>query len=241
VNTATDTELGDGLLASSLAYRALSQAFAYPRPDTLAQLRDVDLPLVLAAAPWLASDVHEAFEAMRAELREVAADVLETAFCELFTHIHSADCPMYEVDYGPRDVWRQSSVLVDVAGFYRAFDVEERTERADHVAAELEFLHVVTYKRAWASARGEDGSAAVCLDAEVAFLRDHALRWIPSFAARAEALAGGSPYAAAARATRCHLRNEATRHGLEAAEDAVPQPPPPLDPHEAPAPCEADG
>lgn len=231
----------DSLLASSLAYRVLSQAFAYPRPDTIAQLRREDLPLALAAAAAMPPLVSEGLRSTASELEDATTESLEASFRDLFTHVHSADCPMYETDYGARDVWRQSSVLVDVAGFYRAFGVEERAERPDHVAAELEFLHMVTYKQAWAAAHGDRANRGICRDAEVAFLRDHALRWIPGFAARVEALAGGGPYAAAARTTRALLLSEADRHGLEVIEDVVPEPVLPPMADETPSPCEVDG
>lgn len=224
-----DVETEDRLLASSLAYRAVSQAFAYPRPDGLSQLREEDLPLALGVAEGLPHEVAEALGSLARQLAGATADSLESAFRDLFTHIHSADCPMYETDYRARDVWRQSSVLVDVAGFYRAFGVEERGERADHVSTELEFLHVVTYKGAWAAAHGDRTNAEICRSAEAAFLGDHALRWIPGFAGRVEALSAGGPYAGAAAATRLLLRSEAERHGLEVTEEARPEPLPAVD------------
>src|SRR3990170_3817588 len=229
-----------GLFASSLAYRALSQAFAYPRVDTVTQLLQEDLPLALAAAWALPPSVHEDLDSMAAGFEDATTGSLEAAFRDVFTHTHSADCPMYETDYGPQDVWRQSSVLVDVAGFYRAFGVEERGERPDHVAAELEFLHVVTYKQAWAAANGDRANGGICRDAEFAFLRDHALRWLPGFAARVEVLSGGGPYAAAARTTRALLLSEADRHGLEVIEGGAPEPVPPPMADGTHSPCEVD-
>jgi TorA maturation chaperone TorD len=134
---------------------------------------------------------------------------------------------LYETDFGAGDVWRQSQELADLAGFYRAFGVDVQGERPDNAPVELEFLHVLAFKAGWALARDETEHAEVCDRAEEAFLRDHALRWIPSLAERIAAAAVDGPYAAAAMLIRELLRAEAARRGLAfsmGAESAVPDP-----------------
>jgi putative dimethyl sulfoxide reductase chaperone len=226
----------DLTLARSLVYRLLSQALAYPMPGTVSALLEEDLPLARAWQAELAPPVREALDALAAVLEGDATADLETAYRDAFSHIHSSDRPMYETDYGARDVWRQSDTLADIAGFYRAFGIHEAGERPDHVSAELEFLHVVSYKAAWAQANDDEEHARVCLDAEATFLRDHALRWVPAFAARTLALGDGA-YAAVARLADALMRAEADRLGLQIPDDVVPAPPAEEEP---PALCEEE-
>ena len=237
--TATRTVTSaDGALARSLAYRLLSQAFAYPMPPEVARLRDEDLPLALASAEGLEAPVRAGLEALAEALEDATSEELEADYRSVFSHVHSADCPMYETDYGARDIWRQSETLADVAGFYRAFGVREDGERPDHVSAELEFLHLLAYKSVWADSGGDETHAETCREAEAAFLRDHVLRWVPGFATRAATLAGTETYAAAGRLLRALLDAEAARLGLEIPEDAPP--PPPATEDDPPSLCEVE-
>jgi DMSO reductase family type II enzyme chaperone len=232
------TAASDAALARSLVYRLLSQVFTYPMPGVVSQLRDEDLPLVLAWTDMLPAGVVERLVTLAGALEGASAEELESAYRDVFSHIHSADRPMFETDYGPRDVWRQSNVLADIAGFYRAFGIREQGERPDHVSAELEFLHLLAYKQAWALARHDDEHAELCRDAELAFLRDHVLTWLPGFAARVAAPTHGL-YASAARLAIAMLRADAARLELTIADDLVPAPPGALE-EEAAAFCEVD-
>ncbi len=229
----------DLALARSLVYRLLSQAFAYPTPEAVEGLRDQDLPLAVSFADVLPEPVRATLEGAAAAYAAADPGELEAAYRDLFSHVHSADCPMYETDFTARDVWRQANELADLAGFYRAFGVEQRAERPDHVSAELEFLHVVSYKAAWAMAMDEEDHVEVCTAAERAFLRDHALRWLPGFAARVEALAVGETYLSVAQLATAFLRSEAEVHHLEVPADLEPAAEPPAEP-EVPSLCEAD-
>jgi TorA maturation chaperone TorD len=130
---------------------------------------------------------------------------------------------MYETDYGPRDVWRQSNELADIAGFYRGFGFDPIGERPDHAAVELEFLHVLAYKEVWATVHHDEANVDVCRRAAAAFERDHALRWLPALAARSGALAADGPYAAAARLLTAFCVAESERLGVPLPED-VPDP-----------------
>ena len=203
-----------GELARSAVLGLLSQALAYPTDTVVRELLEEDLPFALALAPSLPDEVSVALEALAVALEGARAEGLETAYRDRFSHVHSQDCPLYETDHGTREVWRQAETLADLGGFYRAFGLEESGERVDHVSVELEFLHVLAYKRAWALERGEPEHAEVCRVAEEAFLRDHALRWMPDVAERLSALAEGTPYAAVALLLDAYLRAESGRTGV---------------------------
>lgn len=183
-------------LARAAVYSLLSQALAYPISPVVQDLLEEDLPFALALAGSLPASVADALEVLAGALEGVTAEALEEAFRDRFTHVHSRDCPLYETDHVDRAVWRQAADLSDLGGFYRAFGLEESGERVDHVSVELEFLHVLAYKRAWALEHGQGEHAEVCRRAEETFLRDHVMRWIPDVAARLQAVGDGSPYAA---------------------------------------------
>lgn len=213
VETDPAVETGGGL-ARSAVLGLLSQALAYPTAAVVADLLEEDLPFALALADDLPPEVAEAVRGLAGALEGATADDLEVAHRHLFSHVHSRDCPLYETDHLAREVWRQSQDLADLGGFYRAFGLEESGERVDHVSVELEFLHVLAYKRAWALERGQAEHAEVCRLAEETFLRDHVLRWMPDVAERLVVLGAGSPYAAVGELLGAVLRAEAVRTGL---------------------------
>lgn len=223
VQTDPAVEAGGGL-ARSAVLGLLSQALAYPTADVVADLLEEDLPFAVALAPDLPPEVAEAVRGLAGALEGATADDLEAAHRHLFSHVHSRDCPQYETDHLAREVWRQSQDLADLGGFYRAFGLEESGERVDHVSVELEFLHVLAYKRVWALERSEAEHAEVCRLAEETFLRDHVLRWLPDVAERLAVLGAGSAYASVGELLGAVLRAEAARAGLPmtAAEPAEP-------------------
>ena len=203
-----------GALARSAVLGLLSQALAYPTAIVVQDLLEEDLPFALALARSLRQDVTDALRALAAALEGARAETLEVAYRDRLSHVHSQDCPLYETDHATREVWRQAEVLADLGGFYLAFGLEGSGERVDHVSVELEFLHVLAYKRAWALERGEPEHAEVCRAAEEAFLRDHVLRWVPDVAERLSVLGEGTPYAAAAELLGVFLRAESERTGV---------------------------
>ena len=223
VTIAREAEAG-AALARSAVHRFLSQALTYPTPQTVEQLREQDLPLAVALAEPLGEGVGAALASASAELEATDASRLEADYRATFSHVHSADCPMYETDFTAGDVWRQTRELADLAGFYRAFGMDQRLERPDHVTVELEFLHLVAYKTAWALVHGDEGHADVCAEAEKRFLTDHALTWVPGFAARVAALAPEGPYRAFGELALALLRAEAARLGFDIDESLAPQP-----------------
>lgn len=91
----------------------------------------------------------------------------------------------YETEYGLPHEFRQSQELADITGFYRAFGFKignKVRERPDHLAVELEFVHVLAAKEAFAVARNLNAHVEVCIDAQRKFLQDHLGQWIGLFA-----------------------------------------------------------
>jgi TorA maturation chaperone TorD len=74
--------------------------------------------------------------------------------------------------------------MADLNGFYRAFGAAPSgpaAERPDHAGCELEFLSFLVLRRLDAEEAGDAEGAAVCRQAEDAFLREHLGRWFPTF------------------------------------------------------------
>jgi TorA maturation chaperone TorD len=211
-------------LARSATYRLLAQALSYPTADGVRLLVEEDIPLAEELASALPSDVRTALEEVALSLRDVMPEELEAAHRSAFSHVHSADCPAFEDDYAEGNLWLRSHQLADIAGFYRAFGVTHRSERPDHVAVELEFLHLVSYKLARALGSGEAEHAEVCARAEDRFLRDHALRWMPGFAARLTRVSPAGPYRSIAALLAALVRAGSDRVGVRPGGSGVPEP-----------------
>lgn len=227
-------------LARALLLRLLSQSLSYPTEVDVRRLLDDDVPLAVSTAEHLPDPVRATLSAFVEVLDGATASSLEERYCEVFTHVHSGDCPVYETDYGPPDVWRQSNQLADIAGFYRAFGFDPVGERPDHAAVELEFLHVLAYKESWAAAQADEAHADLCRRATAAFARDHALAWLPALAGRIEMLAGDGPYAACARMLNATCGAESERLGVALPEDLPTPANPSVLEDEAPGLCEVE-
>jgi DMSO reductase family type II enzyme chaperone len=122
----------------------------------------------------------------------------------------------YETEFGLPHEFRQSQELADLAGFYRAFGFNvggSVRERPDHLAVELEFMHILTLKEAWAREEGIAEHAEVCTDAQRKFLQDHLGRWIAPFAESLARSAEDGPYVALARFAADFIQADAERLG----------------------------
>lgn len=193
-------------LARASVYRLLTLAFSYPVRD----VRDA-LPGAMAAAavagellPTLAPAVTRAQAAFEA----TPEDGLEPGYQHVFTLTYSPDCPPYETAFSAKNLLEQSRELADIAGFYRAFGVDGRGERVDHLASELEFAYLLALKEARARLRQEREHVAVCRRAHRQFLRDHLARWAPLIGQRIALAADDSFVGAAGRLLIAFMREE---------------------------------
>jgi TorA maturation chaperone TorD len=118
---------------------------------------------------------------------EGADPAVEAEYLRLFV---KGDVPPYETSYAGiagaesgagASAGGNVQQIADVAGFYRAFGLEVRGDRPDHVAAELEFLALLCVKEAHARLSQESEGTAVCLEARLAFLDQHLLPWLSAF------------------------------------------------------------
>ena len=204
-----------GAAARSRMYAFLATALADPDGDTLACLLEM-LPATQGALAMIGSSPAQTWlAAVQAELEGLAETELPAAHRRLFGHLISGDCPPCESEYGTAHVFQQTNCLADNAGFLEAFGLAAApgvNVRLDHISVELEFLHVLAAKEAYALAHGHGAEqVAVVRDAARRYMREHLGRWAPTFAARLAAKAEHGPYAALARLLAAFLAEEASR------------------------------
>lgn len=123
----------------------------------------------------------------------------------------------YETEYGLPHEYRQSQEMADIAGFYRAFGFNlggAVRERPDHVAVELEFMHILALKEGYALEADIPEHVEICVDAQGKFLQDHLGRWANLFAQSVAHNAPDSPYAALAQFAADFVVADADRLGI---------------------------
>ncbi len=184
--------------ARSQVYAFLALALSYPderHPDSLGERYD---PLPDGMAILGDASTGEAVEALRPAMVALSAASLADGHTRCFGHAMSKDCPPYEAEYGQAHIFQKTHTLADVAGFYRAFGLDlaaDSHERVDHVSVELEFMHFLCLKEAYALANGHPAEQlALCREAQREFLCEHVCRWAFGFARRLCARAGDTVY-----------------------------------------------
>lgn len=217
--------------ARSAVYSFLARSLALPTDPQRRVLADAVVPLVEQIDTGdeelnrlIAEAVHRQRE---------AGPELRRAHQGVFTHIESQDCPPYETAYDHRDVFRQSSVMADVAGFYRAHGLKTggvERERPDHIGTELEFMAFMARKEAYALDHLGPDEVAECQRTQAHFLADHLGRWASSFGLRMAGVASHPAFAAAGRLLAAWIEADMAAWGVTPSERLnEPQPPEPPD------------
>lgn len=210
----------DTAIRRAQVYRFLADAFLYPGENW-----SEDLPLLADVL----RDLN--FEAWSFDFDAWDLPALQAEHRRAFGLVGSL---CYETEFGLPHEFRQSQELADLAGFYRAFGFNVGgpvRERPDHLAVELEFMHILALKEAWAHEHGVAEQAEVCADAQRKFLEDHLGRWLAPLAASLARSAEAGPYVALARFAADFIRSDAERLGAQpAARPAAEMKPTPLAP-----------
>ncbi len=194
-------------LHRSQLYRFLADAFLYPTEDWT-----LDAPLLEPVLEELGLDNN------RLHYGTIELDDLQAEHRHVFGLTGSL---CYETEYGLPHEYRQSQEMADIAGFYRAFGFENGgviRERPDYLSTELEFMHTLTLKEAYARETDQLEHVEVCVDAQRKFLRDHLAHWLPLFVKRLEQLAADGVYAELVALTAAFIAAEVDRL------DAQPEP-----------------
>ena len=107
--------------------------------------------------------------------KSVAREELAIAYMRLF---HPLNGPFpYQCEHAKAHEFSKSQTMADIMGFYLAFGVEPDNDRPDHIAAQLEFMHLLTLKEKHALDNGQLQKASLCQEASEKFLRQHLLTW----------------------------------------------------------------
>lgn len=108
---------------------------------------------------------------------EMRQDVEELCF-EYDSLFRAQEIWLYSTEYTDANIFQKSKYLSDIMGFYRAFGVEPQSDRPDSMPSELEFMHLLIFKKIHASREENDAKAArknatLCLDAQKKFFTEH--------------------------------------------------------------------
>ena len=114
----------------------------------------------------------------------------EAAFQRVFGLVVSKECPPYETEFCPsKDSFYRAQHMADIAGFYRAFGLEPggpTPDRDDHISVSLEFVAFLLEKLAIlagpAPTAADLGHREICGAALRAFVDEHIIWWVPTFA-----------------------------------------------------------
>lgn len=207
----------DGLLTRSAMYQVLSACYLYPTEKNLSMLKSPEVQEHLNSLALCYEAIDDGAELKRC-FREVltvfaatSVETLQSEYQRTVGHTMSKECPLYETQYGAAHVFQQVHELGDIQGFYRAFglDISEiEKERCDHVSVELEFMHFLLYKQAYAIENHGDEKAQICVDAQKKFLKEHIGKWVPLFSVLFARKAGEGFYSAVSVLTKEFLRLE---------------------------------
>lgn len=190
VTTAFVTEADP--IVRSCVYQLLSLAFKYPTPAVFAAYQDgeflSELEENLVRLPHLKALADET-DSLRTKVQNDLAGVSFQGFEVDFTRTFDVGapeppCPPYEGAHRPGV--EKTAILLAISEFYKHFGLkmdptEGKRELPDHLSAELEFLHFLTFKEAQARKEETEELLKGYLTAQRDFLQRHPVGWLPMF------------------------------------------------------------
>jgi DMSO reductase family type II enzyme chaperone len=194
-NMKIEVETATPLLRSTV-YKGLSKALRYPTEEFISSLQDGGFIREMREAVSLlhqlrfdeGESLNKPLEALANTVEQMLPFSLEdfqSEFIDIFGHTISEEYPPYETQYGGAHIFQQTQELADIAGFYKAFGLEiagNARERLDHISIELEYMHFLTYKEAYARKNHGAEKVGVCVDAQKKFLEEHLGKWVFHYA-----------------------------------------------------------
>ena len=182
----------DSAAVRSRLYKLFALVFRYPTPGVYEELRSGKFPdevcVHIASLPHLETLENECRKMereVRKDLESVPFPEYETRFVQTFeVGAPAPPCAPYEGEY--REGEARTAIMLEVSEFYRHFGLnmsqeEGKRELPDHLCAELEFLHFLTFKEAQAREEGNGELLQGYLLAQKDFLERHLVKWIPTF------------------------------------------------------------
>jgi putative dimethyl sulfoxide reductase chaperone len=194
-------------------YAFLAPIYLYPRDNW-----SEDIPLAREIAARLS------FAPAFPSVEPVELDLLQSEYRKAFG---AAGSLAYETEYGLPHEYRQAQELADLNGFYHAFgfalggeqaqaqlSTGTVRERPDHIAVELEFMHLLALKEAHAAATGTVEHRELCAEAQAKFLGEHLGIWVELFAQSLALNTQSRVYLALANFTTAFVYADAGRLGV---------------------------
>jgi len=174
----------------SKVYRLLSDGFSQVDEKQFKLLKSGYVSVWRNISEWL--EEGKMFVPFINRLEEVINSVdyegLAAEHSRLFEPRSKLQVPPYETEYtlqeSPQHALTQQTQLSDISGFYKAFGLSisgERPDRVDHIATELEFMHVMALKESIAIENDETDHIEIVRDAQQKFMEDHLGRWTGYF------------------------------------------------------------
>ncbi len=219
------SESVEDLLAASQVYQFLSTCLLEPNKEALEMLNNKDYMSEVKSCISISgnNEMLETFELLQKGLEGADVEKLEWGYRATFGAATVAmDCPPYEMYYSGSQIWQQTQDLADISGFYKAHGIQMEedttTSRWDHVAVELEFLHFLTYKLAYAIENHSAEEQEACLSAKKKFLYAHIGRWIKAFSTSVVKKTPEDFYRQAATLASVFVHKEMAKLSVEAEE-----------------------
>jgi len=163
--------------ARSACYHWFARAFSFPDQELRAAIASGE-----AEASWSGAAQNLPFELPEAPGAGADADGLEEGYVSVFeVGPGKPFCPLYEGSHRSG----RMKLMEDVVRFYEHFGLRAAPEdQPDHICAELDFMHYLSFKEAAALTHGD--SAADLRRAQRDFLDRHLCQWLPRFLKRLE-------------------------------------------------------
>jgi TorA maturation chaperone TorD len=187
--------------ARALVYRGLADAYGLPRPEWMHGLEELTRALAL-----LGSGAQAEAAALEQDLAAVGdRTTLEIDFARLFAGPFLILAPPYGSIYleGVRRLMGDSTMAVQAQYRDLGLDLAPGFKEApDHIAAELEFLHVLVCQEVTAIQEGDRRLLQDSLQRQQTFLTRHLGQWVEAFAAKVSEHAATAFYRRLAGVTR---------------------------------------
>lgn len=197
-------------IARATAYKLLAECY-YAPTERLRQ----DVKRLACCLEAMGSPAYETVGRMDAavlggeSLEELAID-----YSRLFVGPFALLAPPFGSIYLEQDRRLMADSTQAVERHYREAGLELAegfNGTPDHIAAELEFMHVLVIQALDALSRGDLDGAQRCDQKQGAFLESHLAAWVPEFSSSVQEHAGTRFYQGLAAATRMFIQGEIDR------------------------------
>lgn len=204
----------------SRIYKLLSLGFRYPTSEMFDVFRSGEFITALsesmAQLPYLGDipgKMAEIGRRLRNDLEGVSFIEFQVGFAQTFdVGAPEPPCPPYEGAH--RGVIERTVVLVEITEFYKTFGLkmatdEEKRDLPDHICAQLEFLHFLTFKETQTREEEKDREyLRGYVLAQKDFLERHLLTWVPIFSQKVRDVTRYSFFSELAGVTASFLKKD---------------------------------